>query len=68
MTTQSAEPSALIQGSNAIMSRSEQESSDSTDCYTVGWICALEEEYECACRMLDEEFSGPKIDDKDDNT
>ncbi|CRG89769.1 putative WD repeat-containing protein all2124 [Talaromyces islandicus] len=50
------------------MSRTEQENPDSTDRYTVGWICALEEEYECACRMLDEEFSGPEIDDKDENT
>ncbi|KAF3160989.1 hypothetical protein TWF751_011748 [Orbilia oligospora] len=24
--------------------------------YTVGWICTLREEYEAACRMLDEEF------------
>ncbi|KAL2822765.1 purine and uridine phosphorylase [Aspergillus cavernicola] len=24
--------------------------------YTVGWICALQEEYESACGMLDEEF------------
>ncbi|KAF3289684.1 hypothetical protein TWF970_003449 [Orbilia oligospora] len=24
--------------------------------YTVGWICSLKEEYEAACRMLDEEF------------
>ncbi|RAH67947.1 5'-methylthioadenosine/S-adenosylhomocysteine nucleosidase family protein [Aspergillus aculeatinus CBS 121060] len=37
--------------------------------YTVGWICALEEEYECACRMLDEEYAGPEtLPDGDDNT
>jgi nucleoside phosphorylase len=42
---------------------------DSPEDYTVGWICALEEEYLCACRMLDEELPGPEtIDDKDDNT
>jgi nucleoside phosphorylase len=43
--------------------------SDIADHYTVGWICALQEEYECACRMLDEEFEGPDImEDGDDNT
>ncbi|EGX51842.1 hypothetical protein AOL_s00043g576 [Orbilia oligospora ATCC 24927] len=39
--------------------------------YTVGWICALQEEYEAACRMLDDEFEAPdelNIDMKDDNT
>ncbi|EYE90269.1 uncharacterized protein EURHEDRAFT_433237, partial [Aspergillus ruber CBS 135680] len=41
----------------------------STDSYTVAWICALEEEYVCACHMLDEEFTGPEIsEDNDDNT
>lgn len=50
------------------MSRSDQEKPDSIDHYTVGWICALEEEYECACRMLDEEFDDPEVDDEDDNT
>lgn len=24
--------------------------------YTIGWICALQEECEAACRMLDEEY------------
>lgn len=42
---------------------------DSTDSYTVAWICALEEEYFCASRMLDEEFPRPEIsEDRDDNT
>lgn len=51
------------------MNRDEQRKPDSTDSYTVAWICALEEEYFCACRMLDEEFSGPDIGaDNDDNT
>jgi nucleoside phosphorylase len=51
------------------MNRQELQSPDSTDSYTVGWICALEEEYECACRMLDEEFPGPEMmEDNDDNT
>ncbi|RAK80028.1 purine and uridine phosphorylase [Aspergillus fijiensis CBS 313.89] len=37
--------------------------------YTVGWICALEEEYECGCRMLDEVYAGPEtLPDGDDNT
>jgi nucleoside phosphorylase len=51
------------------MNSQELHSPDSTDCYTVGWICALEEEYESACRMLDEEFPGPELtEDNDDNT
>ncbi|KAK9575933.1 hypothetical protein V6Z93_010619 [Aspergillus fumigatus] len=51
------------------MNREELRSPDSTDSYTVGWICALEEEYVCACRMLDEEFPGPEMmEDNDDNT
>ncbi|KAL2816138.1 purine and uridine phosphorylase [Aspergillus granulosus] len=51
------------------MNRSGQQDSDLTDSYTVAWICALEEEYFCACRMLDEEFTGPEIsEDNDDNT
>ncbi|RAL05882.1 uncharacterized protein BO80DRAFT_83472 [Aspergillus ibericus CBS 121593] len=29
------------------------------DAYTVGWICALREEYDASCRMLDEEFENP---------
>ncbi|KAK6519660.1 hypothetical protein TWF281_003482 [Arthrobotrys megalospora] len=39
--------------------------------YTVGWICALQEEYDAACRMLDDEFDlSDKLDIsiKDDNT
>ncbi|KAF3930703.1 hypothetical protein ABW19_dt0208677 [Dactylella cylindrospora] len=28
--------------------------------YTIGWICALQEEYEAAAEMLDEELSVPK--------
>ncbi|CAG8891769.1 unnamed protein product, partial [Penicillium egyptiacum] len=51
------------------MNQPEQRDPDSTDSYTVAWICALEEEYFCACRMLDEEFNGPEIsEDNDDNT
>ncbi|KAK5994846.1 hypothetical protein PT974_03232 [Cladobotryum mycophilum] len=38
-------------------------SEPSTDDYTVGWICALQEEYEAACRMLDLEFDGPETSD-----
>jgi nucleoside phosphorylase len=49
------------------MNRSEQRDPDSTDSYTVAWICALEEEYFCACRMLDEEFTGPEISEDNDN-
>ncbi|KAF9891512.1 hypothetical protein FE257_003979 [Aspergillus nanangensis] len=36
--------------------------------YTVAWICALQEEYNCAGRMLDEEFNAPDFDAKDNNT
>lgn len=51
------------------MNRHEPRSPDSPDSYTVAWICALEEEYFCACRMLDEEFTGPDVGaDSDDNT
>ncbi|KAI3014430.1 hypothetical protein CBS147347_11476 [Aspergillus niger] len=43
--------------------------SASIDYYTVGWICALQEEYECACRMLDEEFTCQDlVEPSDDNT
>ncbi|KAI0900406.1 ankyrin repeat-containing domain protein [Annulohypoxylon nitens] len=37
--------------------------------YTIGWICALQEEYEVACKMLDRRFKGPRTSNpKDDNT
>ncbi|KAJ4160081.1 hypothetical protein NW754_003205 [Fusarium falciforme] len=37
--------------------------------FTIGWICALQEEYEAACRMLDEEFDGDDTaEQNDDNT
>ncbi|CAG9988827.1 unnamed protein product [Clonostachys byssicola] len=37
--------------------------------YSIGWICALQEEYEAGCRMLDEEFDGPETNRmNDDNT
>ncbi|KAI1461058.1 nucleoside phosphorylase domain-containing protein [Annulohypoxylon moriforme] len=39
------------------------------DEYTVGWICALQEEYEAACKMLDRRFTGPRMaHPNDDNT
>ncbi|KAE8386040.1 nucleoside phosphorylase domain-containing protein [Aspergillus alliaceus] len=51
------------------MGRPKQRDPSLTDSYTVAWICALEEEYFCACRMLDEEFNGLEIsEDNDDNT
>jgi nucleoside phosphorylase len=40
----------------------------SIDDYTVGWICALQEEYDSACRMLDEEFDDEEVDEADDNS
>lgn len=51
------------------MNQPDQRDPESTYSYTVAWICALEEEYLCACRMLDEEFAGPELsEDNDDNT
>lgn len=35
--------------------------------YTIGWICALQEEYEAACRMLDCESDGPETAEINDN-
>ncbi|EWZ78700.1 hypothetical protein QL093DRAFT_2594685 [Fusarium oxysporum] len=35
--------------------------------YAIGWICALQEEYEAACRMLDDEFEGLEMSDVNDN-
>ncbi|PLB53416.1 purine and uridine phosphorylase [Aspergillus steynii IBT 23096] len=45
------------------------EAGETFDQYKIGWICALQEEYEAACRMLDEEFDGPELaEDNDINT
>ncbi|KAL5364767.1 nucleoside phosphorylase domain-containing protein [Aspergillus floccosus] len=50
------------------MEQEERGSPDYPGYYSVAWICALEEEYQCACRMLDEELPGPTtIDDNDTN-
>ncbi|KAI1477427.1 nucleoside phosphorylase domain-containing protein [Daldinia eschscholtzii] len=36
--------------------------------YTIGWICAVQDEFMAACRMLDQEISGPKaIHEKENN-
>jgi len=35
--------------------------------YTVGWICALQEEFDASCRMLDDEFNGPESSEVNDN-
>jgi nucleoside phosphorylase len=35
--------------------------------YTIGWICALQEEYEAACRMMDRELDGPETSEVNDN-
>jgi Nucleoside phosphorylase len=51
------------------MNRQELRNPDSIDSYTVAWICTLEEEYTCVCRMFDEGFNGPEMmEDNDDNT
>ncbi|KAL6864574.1 nucleoside phosphorylase domain-containing protein [Trichoderma novae-zelandiae] len=38
----------------------------SRETFTVGWICALQEEYEAACAMLDEDLQGPEAAEKGD--
>ncbi|KAH7129267.1 nucleoside phosphorylase domain-containing protein [Dactylonectria macrodidyma] len=35
--------------------------------YAIGWICALQEEYEAACCRLDDEFEGPETSDVDNS-
>ncbi|PTB40188.1 uncharacterized protein TrAFT101_004766 [Trichoderma asperellum] len=37
------------------------------DSFTVGWICALQEEYEAACIMVDEELAGPEYAEPNDS-
>ncbi|KAF3312792.1 hypothetical protein TWF173_006825 [Orbilia oligospora] len=52
--------------SEALQSRSKLIEPPIQD-YSVGWICALQEEYEAAAGMLDDEFDGPEINDISDN-
>ncbi|KAJ6780196.1 hypothetical protein PWT90_04456 [Aphanocladium album] len=35
--------------------------------YTIGWVCALQEEYQAACRMRDCKFNGPETNAINDN-
>ncbi|KAM0263764.1 hypothetical protein ACHAQJ_001080 [Trichoderma viride] len=35
--------------------------------FTVGWICAIQEEYEAACAMLDEDLDGPEVAKQNDS-
>lgn len=42
-------------------------SEPSIEDYTIGWICALQEEYDAGCRMLDDEFDGPETSEMNDN-
>ncbi|KAL7794269.1 nucleoside phosphorylase domain-containing protein [Trichoderma ceciliae] len=35
--------------------------------FTIGWICALQEEYEAACAMLDEDLDGPEVAELNDS-
>ncbi len=35
--------------------------------YTIGWVCALQEEYQAACRMRDAKFQGPETSAINDN-
>lgn len=39
----------------------------SRETFAVGWLCALPEEYNAACAMLDEELEGPEIKQEDRN-
>lgn len=62
-------PFPLSQPRQTTSSPEACESEESFNHYTVGWICARQEEYECACRMLDHEFDGPDVSEgHDDNT
>ncbi|KAL7810720.1 nucleoside phosphorylase domain-containing protein [Trichoderma aethiopicum] len=38
----------------------------SPETFTVGWICPLQDEYEAACAMLDEDLDGPEAAEKGD--
>lgn len=41
----------------------------SRESFNIGWVCALSEEYEAACAMLDEKLEGPDLaEEGDDNT
>ncbi|RYP05136.1 hypothetical protein DL764_004021 [Monosporascus ibericus] len=42
-------------------------SEPSVEGYTIGWICALQEEYDAACRMRDDKFEGPETSAVNDN-
>ncbi|OAA65130.1 Ankyrin repeat-containing domain protein [Akanthomyces lecanii RCEF 1005] len=42
-------------------------SEPSTEEYTIGWVCALQEEYQAACRMRDCKFGGPETSAINDN-
>ncbi|KAK0706743.1 nucleoside phosphorylase domain-containing protein [Lasiosphaeria miniovina] len=42
-------------------------SEPSIEDYGISWICALQEEYEAACRMLDDEFDCHDMDEVNDN-
>ncbi|PWY66379.1 purine and uridine phosphorylase [Aspergillus sclerotioniger CBS 115572] len=67
-------PSTSLSPSHAkryptVSSEPQRNDLPSANPYTVGWICALQEEYECACRMLDEDFASPDlVENGDDNT
>jgi nucleoside phosphorylase len=39
----------------------------SKETFTVGWICAIQEVYEAACAMLDEDLPGPEAADQNDS-
>lgn len=52
-----------------MMHEDPQDTAVLVEAYTVGWICALQEEYESACRMLNEGLSHPDtLDESDDST
>lgn len=39
----------------------------SPETFTVGWICAIQEVYEAACAMLDEDLPGPELAEQNDS-
>ncbi|KAH8728256.1 WD domain-containing protein, partial [Phaeosphaeriaceae sp. PMI808] len=66
-STQSITTSYLIGKAVEPSRTNSQPYGDVAKDYTIGWICALQEEYEAACRMLDHEFDGPEANEVNDN-
>ncbi|KAL7926359.1 nucleoside phosphorylase domain-containing protein [Trichoderma austrokoningii] len=39
----------------------------STETFTIGWICAIQEVYEAACAVVDEDLPSPELAEQNDN-